>query len=410
MQSSLSQLITNRDAADTPAAAPRRAHWIRCFGPGCDWSRDQVKNDWCDLANLDFLRTVAVSLVFADHLAGAANFHGLGDIGHLGVLVFFVHTSLVLMLSMERLGLSGFRLYSTFLVRRVFRIYPLSILAVLIVATFRLPVGPWAGEFRWIGWPSFFSNIFLTQNLTHSASILAVLWSLPFEMQMYLILPVLYLLLTRFPSIRFASIIWLLGVAIAWAEWALHRGSADTDFLLTRYVPCFLAGVLAWRILSLKSRRLPGSLWILFLLLLVIAYRAADALRVYGPDAFGALHGAVRNDHGIWWPHFLDLARDWVFCAVTGIMLPSLREIHIGWLNRVSRSVALYSYGIYIAHVPALWLCFDLLHTGSLFISAILSIVLTAAIAIVLYNFIEHPAIQFGKRISLNLVAVPAFI
>jgi peptidoglycan/LPS O-acetylase OafA/YrhL len=139
----------------------------------------------------------------------------------------------------------------------------------------------------------------------------------------------------------------------------------------------------------------------------VVAFRLVDALRVYGPAAFGALNGAVRTDHGIWWPHFLDIVRDWVFCAVTGVALPFFREIRVGWINLLSRKVALYSYGIYVAHVPAMWLCFDLLHTGSLVVSALLSIALTAGVAILLYHLLEHPAIEFGKRVSTGLAATP---
>ena len=77
-----------------------------------------------DLPNLDLLRTVAVLLVFVGHLMLTAGVRGLGDVGRFGVLIFFVHTSLVLMLSMERLGLTGGRLYFAFLIRRFFRIYP----------------------------------------------------------------------------------------------------------------------------------------------------------------------------------------------------------------------------------------------------------------------------------------------
>jgi peptidoglycan/LPS O-acetylase OafA/YrhL len=407
MQSVLNHSQPNQDQADATLPAARLANPPRPVAPSTDDPRRLAVDNSRDLANLDLLRTVAVTLVFADHLAATANIRGLGDIGRLGVLIFFVHTSLVLMLSMERLGLTGFRLYSAFLVRRVFRIYPLSIFAVLTAVIFRIPAASWIGGFEWIGWRTFFSSIFLTQNITHSESLLAVLWSLPFEMQMYLVLPLLFLLLSRYRSLKFASLIWLLGVGIAWAEWAFQHGNADMNFLLTRYVPCFLAGVFAWRIMATPVRRLPAVLWILFLLLLVVAYRAVDVIRVYGPAAFDALHGAVRTDHEIWWPHSLDLVRDWVFCAATGIVLPFFREIRIGWLNGLSRKVALYSYGIYVAHVPAMWLCFDLLHTGSLLVGALLSIVLTAALAILLYHLLEHPAILLGKRLSINLIPVP---
>ena len=81
--------------------------------------------------NLDLLRSVAVLAVLADHVAatrGIAQKHiFLWDLGSWGVLLFFVHTSFVLMMSLERLQFAGQQLYATFYIRRFFRIYPLSI-------------------------------------------------------------------------------------------------------------------------------------------------------------------------------------------------------------------------------------------------------------------------------------------
>ena len=64
--------------------------------------------------NLDILRAVAVLTVVVDHLVPTLRFHGYEvprsvqsltlHIGHAGVLAFFVHTSLVLMYSLERTG------------------------------------------------------------------------------------------------------------------------------------------------------------------------------------------------------------------------------------------------------------------------------------------------------------------
>ena len=79
-------------------------------------------------ANLDFLRTVAVLLVLAQHLCTRLHVEHIGwapttSLGPFGVLLFFVHTSLVLMSSMERSGLSGVLLLKDFYIRRIFRIY-----------------------------------------------------------------------------------------------------------------------------------------------------------------------------------------------------------------------------------------------------------------------------------------------
>jgi peptidoglycan/LPS O-acetylase OafA/YrhL len=86
-------------------------------------------------SNLDFLRAVAVLAVYFAHLSHALNLYNPGSLGRFGVLIFFVHTSCVLMFSLQRLSSSGFtndsRLTAAFWIRRFFRIYPLSIICIL---------------------------------------------------------------------------------------------------------------------------------------------------------------------------------------------------------------------------------------------------------------------------------------
>src|SRR2546423_12188612 len=116
-------------------------------------------------ANLDFLRAVAVLLVLAQHLCRRMHVEHVGwapttSLGLFGVLLFFVHTSLVLMYSLERRGLQGTLLLKDFYTRRIFRIYPLSILAVATALALHLASdieGPPAcpmGRFL-ESWPSF---------------------------------------------------------------------------------------------------------------------------------------------------------------------------------------------------------------------------------------------------------------
>lgn len=158
--------------------------------------------------NLDLLRTVAVLLVFVHHLLeyfGILRAGGWGiHLGAWGVLLFFVHTSFVLMLSLERQsGRQYSAPYRVFLVRRVFRLFPLSVLVVAIVCLSRMPVGDF-GNHQFVAAhfdaKTVLSNLFLVQNLTHTDSVVATLWTLPYEIQMYLVLPVLFLVAIRFAS------------------------------------------------------------------------------------------------------------------------------------------------------------------------------------------------------------------
>jgi len=360
-----------------------------------------------DLANLNLLRTVGVGLVFVGHLTATMRVRALGDLGHFGVLLFFVHTALVLMFSMERLALSGTGLYASFVIRRIFRIYPLSVLTVLLVVVLRVPSTSWGTGFVWPGWPGLLSNILLTQNITHSGSVDCVLCSLPFEVQMYAVLPLLYILIQCFTSLRSTLLIWLVTAAIAGLEYWLRGPAFDSDFLLLRYFPCFLAGVFAWRLLATRGggAGLPGWLWVLVLMALVFSYRVEDALRVYGPGLADAFHGVLRNDHRIYLPPYLDLVRDWVFCGITGLALPFFSEITSRWLNVVTKRVAQYSYGIYVCHVPIQWLCITRLHAGNVVVGAFLSVLLTVLVSVVLYHCVEHPGIQCGKRLATRLVS-----
>ena len=92
------------------------------------------------MQNLDLLRSLAVLLVFADHLCMCLHiehFHGwdLPSMGIAGVFMFFVHTSLVLMWSLERKPHT-----LDFYIRRVFRIYPLAVTALTVALITHLPV------------------------------------------------------------------------------------------------------------------------------------------------------------------------------------------------------------------------------------------------------------------------------
>jgi peptidoglycan/LPS O-acetylase OafA/YrhL len=314
---------------------------------------------------------------------------------------------------MQRLGLTGNKLYSVFVVRRIFRIYPLSVLAVFLVVAFHIPSTPWfggtvTGGYVWPGWQGLISNLLLTQNITHRPPVICVLWSLPFEVQMYAILPLLYLLIRRFPSLHVISLIWLGTAAIAILEY-FSRNAADSDSLLLRYFPCFLAGVVAWRLMESHKGRIAGRLWALVLIALVALYRLEDVLRVYGPNWQSTFHGILRNDHQIWLPPSLDLVRDWLFCGAASLTLPLFSDISSHWMNALTKRVAQYSYGVYVCHVPLMWLCFNRLHLGNSALSVIMTVSLTALVSIAVYHIIEHPAIQFGKHLSARLVNVIAF-
>ena len=112
------------------------------------------------LRNLDILRAIAVLSVLSSHLAPfvafgtpeVRAFWGLG-MGRFGVLTFFVHTALVLMLSMERSSVAPQWIY-WFYTQRIFRIYPLSIICLIVVLACRVPNGDLSDLHTVFAWPS----------------------------------------------------------------------------------------------------------------------------------------------------------------------------------------------------------------------------------------------------------------
>src|SRR5260221_4516546 len=138
-----------------------------------------------DSANLDVLRAIAVMCVFSAHLlhfnGGQVPFTEFQrHLGQLGVLMFFVHTSLVLMFSLERTRLAGGALFFSFYTRRAFRIYPFSIVCVLLLYFIHYPPDLTLSYTAWTH-KELVANLTLTQNLFPGHSLLAVLWTLPLE-------------------------------------------------------------------------------------------------------------------------------------------------------------------------------------------------------------------------------------
>jgi len=343
--------------------------------------------------NLDLLRSFAVLSVFVVHIAvtfGIAQrdnqwFWGLG---HWGVLLFFVHTSYVLMMSMERLRLDGLRLHTTFYIRRFFRIYPLSIVTVVIAVMARIPVSSW-DAYRHLSHRTVFSNLILCQNLFQRPSLITPLWSLPFEVEMYLLLPALFIFVRR-ASIRPLVGVWLASVGIGLVQpWLGATGLGQRlgiDRLeIAEYIPCFLSGVIAYYIsLRRKGRILPFWAWALTLCVMVAVYSG----------------WAVRAGNR---PY-----QKWICCLVIGLVVVQCAESTHQFLNRLTHHIAKYSYGLYLGQVPVLWLVFIKLNGLRPSLQWPLFIFLIIAVPVASYHLIEHPLIRIGARMSSSEIKMRA--
>ena len=143
---------------------------------------------------LDVLRGVAALAVVFDHLGYYALQHIRAviyhyfDAGNYGVFVFFIISGYIVPASLERKGS-----VRTFWVSRVFRLYPLYLLAVgIAVALYLVHFGSLRGEGS-DPETSILSQLLMMSNVLGGQNLPNVVWSLSYEMVFYLLLTALFI-------------------------------------------------------------------------------------------------------------------------------------------------------------------------------------------------------------------------
>lgn len=320
--------------------------------------------------NLDLLRSIAVLLVVVEHTLLAMRLHWIGSwniawLGVVGVFMFFVHTSLVLMWSLDR---KPYLL--DFYIRRLFRIYPLAIAAILITITFHIPTlqkVDGSTFFQTRGIKNVIANLLLLQNLFTGSNILGVMWSLPLEVDMYVLLPFLYFFIRR------NFVIWPL--LVVWIGTVAYTRSAVPDInTFAVCIPYFLSGVIAFVLYAKVTPRLPGFLMPLWALVLLVGFMSRPSW------------------HNGWW-----------LTLTLGVTLPLFRPIRSRLVIRASHEIAKYSYGIYLVHPFSILIGVNLLANQNLGIRIVGMILPLAAISLAAYHFIEKPMIDIGTRVAARL-------
>jgi peptidoglycan/LPS O-acetylase OafA/YrhL len=319
-------------------------------------------------ANLDMVRSIAVSLVVIEHtlLAMRIRWVGTWDIGWLGVVgvfMFFVHTSLVLMWSLERKPFA-----TDFYIRRFFRIYPLAVATILVIVVFHIPTMHNNNGDTYFSAPSIgrvLSNMMLVQNIAWRGKILEVMWTLPLEVDMYFLLPFFFFF------VRENSGLW--PVVFLWFATAAYNcgtfGSDSNTFVVC--IPYFLSGVISYALYSTVRPRV-GAFALPFLILaLIFVFMAAPSWR-----------------HG-WW-----------LTLVLGVALPIFRPLRTRWLASAFHHLAKYSYGIYLVHPLAIAFGINFLQGHNLFLRLAAVVIAMALIVIPAYHFLEKPMIDLGSRLA----------
>jgi peptidoglycan/LPS O-acetylase OafA/YrhL len=324
-----------------------------------------------DIPNLDFVRSIAVISVVVEHTLLAMGIQKVGpfrieNLGVLGVMVFFVLTALVLMWSLER------RPHTLdFYIRRWFRIYPLSLVVVAAALLFHAPTGGNAEHFFMYTRPhlkdlaSQFSLLPLF--LPISPLLVGPMWTLSYEVEMYVLLPVIFFFVRRNFSLWPLLVLWSL-IIINTRHTPVHNFATAIDY--------FLPGIMAYIAFGRWKPRFPGWMLPIFLLCMWAIF-----LRNF-------------SYHKVWW-----------FCLIIGLGLPLFHQIKSEAVLAPSRQIAKYSYGIYLTHMFAIVIGFYLLRDHSLPVRLIAELASLIMLTVLAYHLVEHPMIRIGSRLAAHAEA-----
>ena len=324
------------------------------------------------LPNLDLVRSVAVILVASAHVLLYTGHGGLdGWSAFTGVCMFFVHTSLVLMWSLDRDPHVG-----RFYVRRAFRIYPLWLVILAITLLFRIPTSPvFAPAFGFFrpGVKEVVENATLIFDF--GCRIVGASWSLPIEVQMYLVLPVLFAF-ARTASARVWPLL-VIDIFIMLFDVAQYpEGNSKLPFC----IPYFLPGIMAYILYKRPRRvRLPAWSFLLWLALLVAA-----------SHNYGTFRGS------------------WLLCLALGLSLPLFKDITSVPLRRVAHIIARYSYGIYLTHFIGIAVAVHLLRGYPFLLRSLVFLLIVGGLSYALYHLVEEPMIRLGARLARHIEPGPA--
>lgn len=274
------------------------------------------------------------------------------------------------------------------LVRRFFRLYPLYVLALLTYALLKMP-DPSA-------WSHFWAHLFMAhtlQSLELAFFYNPAFWSLPPEVEFYLVLPALAWVLAR---VRFG---WVFGAALllhlALAALAVPGEGASARAVATVHLPGllieFCLGAWGWALVRKHASRRAalmrlagGAAWLLLIGLLY-------ASEIAGGDPAPA-----------WISGNVGLAAAFGYALVVSAVAGRAHRLH-GWKLSGCLLAGQLSYGVYLFHNASAHIV-ERLWTGASGWAAIwTSLVLTLLLAFVLHHAVEAPARNFGRNLSRRI-------
>ena len=349
------------------------------------------------LPQLDGLRTVAVVLVLAYHVARTEDLSFLPG-GFVGVDVFFVLSGfLITTLLLREHGRTGRIDLRRFYVRRLWRLYPALILVCAVTAAaiglapgvFDLePASPAEALVALSYGMSWWSGL----ELTGGPYLLGLTWSLSVEEHFYLLWPLLLLaLLRRGGGVR--AVVAVAALANAWPA-VLWLTGADPDRLYylpdSRFAQLLTGCALATLLLR---RSEPGGLG-----RLSHAFRAPAAVTAL--VALGVVALAGHRTDAWYWLGGMQVLGLGAAAVIGHLVLHGDGRLSAALQWGPLPVLGLWSYGIYLWHLPLIRLAQPVL--GDTLAVATGAALLAVPVAAVSYRLVEQPVLTWSRRPHLT--------
>jgi len=295
--------------------------------------------------------------------------HARINVGILGVGIFFLISGYVILLAVERESIGEF------IVRRIFRIFPASVVVIVLTAFVTSAYCYASGTASPHTLASVAASVFLVSNDFHLLATVPVLWTLRIEVIFYILMAIL----ATFGALSLRA---LVVTSIICSAIAIGTHSAAQSISFDALGICFLlVGSIIYRVHA--SGRLKDGIWIIVGLVLFFGTR--NAIHYLAGKAIGGLDSANAA---------------WAFAIFISAMVSGL-----SWRGFLPlRWVADISYPLYLVHIPLAWIVFAILASRGfgMLSSGLIVGALILFVAWFVHVAVEKPCQNFSRRLFSN--------
>ncbi len=369
------------------------------------------------LQYIDCLRGIAILMVILNH----ADWHlpqmnwyvqALSNYGQMGVQLFFVASAFTLCLSMERR--KSDETLKSFYARRYFRIAPLYYLGIplyLFYHSFIEPVmeGKAMGIAEWYNLPNILANVFLVNDFVPGDANTRVVpggWSIGTETTFYALFPFIFLLYKKYGKsdrmlfllpltgllLSYAGIVALEFVAVdmvGYSNFFYFKENGFLYFSLLCQLPVFLLGMsLYFKVQNLQLQKMDQYF-------MVLAFIAFTLLAIIVQIHYEGL---------IYIKPFLP-AVSFFFLFLLYKEIPQLSSRLLARIGQLSYSIYLFHFMFafegsrILQQLLAPFISIELIFA----LTALLTTIVSAGVAVLSEKYIEKPGIELGKKVIAKI-------